>query len=223
MSGSRWAVAAAGLLLAGCAGRAVDVHFWDLDAPVLPLLGEPQAAAPEPRPITQYVVLLPDGDTVGAIEVSNGKTTATLTRAYEAVSFDDLARPYMLDPETVGRFPLVAAHLPPPPVGFTLLFELGSPRLDAEARALMPAVLAAILARSAPEVIVAGHADRAGGRDVNKRLSRERAEAVRDEIVAAGLAAGAVAVEWYGEERPAVDTPDGVREARNRRVEIRVR
>jgi outer membrane protein OmpA-like peptidoglycan-associated protein len=39
-------------------------------------------------------------------------------------------------------------------------------------------------------------------------------------LVRQGVPDGAIAESWRGKENPAVPTPDGVREPRNRRVEI---
>ena len=215
------ATALAVLLLAGCAGQAVDVHFWDPDAVVLPLLNQP--AAPERRLLEQYVVLLPDDDgSVGAIEVSNGEATVTLTEPYQAVDFDNLAAPYKMEPAEAGFAPEVA-HLPPPPVRFTVYFDYASPHWTRASEQTLTAMVAEITGRSAPEITLHGHADRAGTEADNERFSKQRAEAIRDQILAAGVARDSIHIEWHGEAMPAVPTADGVREGRNRRVEILVR
>ena len=74
-------------------------------------------------------------------------------------------------------------------------------------------------------VHVEGHADRAGPSDYNKALSEERAENVRNALIANGLPTSKLKrmlTDSEGETDPAVVTADGVREARNRRVEISV-
>ncbi|WP_425404454.1 OmpA family protein [Hwanghaeella sp.] len=74
-------------------------------------------------------------------------------------------------------------------------------------------------------VHVEGHADRAGPSDYNKALSEERAENVRNALIANGLPTSKLKrmlTDSEGESDPAVVTADGVREARNRRVEISV-
>ena len=69
-------------------------------------------------------------------------------------------------------------------------------------------------------IIVQGHADRAGPQPYNLALSLRRAARVRDELVAAGMAPESVTTTAHGELRPRVVTPDGIREFRNRRVEV---
>ena len=75
-------------------------------------------------------------------------------------------------------------------------------------------------------LFVQGHADRSGPADYNIKLSETRAQTVRAELVRQGMNVGEVdklELKAEGEERPAVQTADGVRERANRRVEIVVR
>jgi outer membrane protein OmpA-like peptidoglycan-associated protein len=67
---------------------------------------------------------------------------------------------------------------------------------------------------------VAGYADTSGTTEYNQRLSEARARAVADLLNTAGAPAQAITVQAFGETRPAVQTPDGVREPLNRRVEV---
>lgn len=69
------------------------------------------------------------------------------------------------------------------------------------------------------EVNLAGHTDRAGSFEYNRDLSRRRAEAVRAEFIRRGYS-GTFTIDAYGEERPLVDTEDGMAHQENRRVEI---
>ena len=81
----------------------------------------------------------------------------------------------------------------------------------------------ALAALPAAEVVITGHTDRVGAVEANDRLSLARAEAVREILVAGGLARSAITVAGRGEREPAVATADEVAEARNRRVEIKIR
>jgi outer membrane protein OmpA-like peptidoglycan-associated protein len=67
---------------------------------------------------------------------------------------------------------------------------------------------------------LAGHADRSGSDRYNMALSQRRANNVAAKLTGAGLPGEAISVKAFGESSPAVDTPDGVREPLNRRVEI---
>jgi outer membrane protein OmpA-like peptidoglycan-associated protein len=70
------------------------------------------------------------------------------------------------------------------------------------------------------QIVNSGYADRAGPAAYNMKLSRRRAQVVKDTMVEMGARAGAVEVKAYGETHLAVKTPNGVREPKNRRVEI---
>jgi OmpA-OmpF porin, OOP family len=75
--------------------------------------------------------------------------------------------------------------------------------------------------RGRPALVkVAGHADRSGSEAYNDRLSERRAEIVAQALMQRGVPERALEVEWFGERRPRVPTPDGQKEPRNRRVEI---
>lgn len=67
---------------------------------------------------------------------------------------------------------------------------------------------------------VTGHTDRSGSNAYNQALSERRAETVRRELIRLGVPAAAIGTVADGEADPAVQTADGVREGRNRRVEI---
>ena len=67
---------------------------------------------------------------------------------------------------------------------------------------------------------VSGHTDNKGPDNVNKRLSRKRAEFVRDYLVGNGLSQRRLSARGYGPDRP-IDTNDtDAGRAKNRRVEV---
>lgn len=67
---------------------------------------------------------------------------------------------------------------------------------------------------------VSGYADTSGSTAYNQKLSEARARNVASLLENAGVSAQALTLVGYGETRPAVPTPDGVREPQNRRVVI---
>ena len=69
-------------------------------------------------------------------------------------------------------------------------------------------------------LVLAGHADRSGREWYNDTLSEDRARNVARALVGMGVPPEALDVEWFGERSPRIPTDDGVREPRNRRVEI---
>ena len=100
--------------------------------------------------------------------------------------------------------------------------------LTEAARAELATVLASPQMKDGGAIVLRGHSD-AGGRDaVNLRVSRERAEAVRDWMVENGVDAERIAVIAFGEQNPEAPNalpdgePDEAGRAANRRVEIEI-
>lgn len=112
---------------------------------------------------------------------------------------------------------------PMAPTRFMLYFVEGGDTLTAESRRDLDNVLAEIKKRPAPDLIIVGHTDRVGSVVDNDRLALRRAEKLRAQLVAQGLAEDSIAASGRGEREPLVPTADEVAEPRNRRVEILVR
>jgi outer membrane protein OmpA-like peptidoglycan-associated protein len=173
------------------------------------------------------VVLLPD-DTgrVGKLNVGAKGGDTLLDSAYDtaAVSGDDVAERSTSDPQRIRQdFGTVLDALPPAPVTYNVYFISDSDDLTAESRAMAPDILAEIARRPAAEVVVIGHTDSVGEDEYNDKLSLQRAEAVRKQLVALGFDPARIAVAGRGKREPLVEAPDGVSEPRNRRAEILVR
>jgi outer membrane protein OmpA-like peptidoglycan-associated protein len=69
-------------------------------------------------------------------------------------------------------------------------------------------------------VSVEGHTDSVGSDAYNMKLSQRRADAVRDYMVAHGIAADRITTEAFGETRPVASNDTAAGRAENRRVEI---
>jgi hypothetical protein len=108
------------------------------------------------------------------------------------------------------------------PGRYRVFFELDRATLTPDARSAVSEAAQDFLSAGAARVSLAGHADRSASEAYNQRLSERRVEAVRRELVRLGVPDGAIAMVAEGETDPLVQTVDGVREARNRRVEIEV-
>lgn len=191
--------------------------------------GPKPAAEPPPSALPPNIFVLladPDGK-VGRIAVSNPQGSADLVATGQATGMakaDErpIAPIQMSEHEIAAIFGPVLAAMPAQPVRFILYFERDV-ELTAEAKQLVPQILAAIKERQSVDTSVVGHADTAGSREYNYRLSRRRAEAVAQLLVAGGVAPEALDVTSHGKENPAVPTGDNVSEPRNRRVEVTVR
>jgi OOP family OmpA-OmpF porin len=76
------------------------------------------------------------------------------------------------------------------------------------------------VARRARRILVVGHASSVGSGDHNLALSARRAEAVKAQLLDIDVATDSIVTEARGENDPLVQAVDGVREPRNRAVEV---
>ncbi|WP_041795004.1 OmpA family protein [Pararhodospirillum photometricum] len=125
----------------------------------------------------------------------------------------------------LGALPKTSAPLAAAPAGeapgLTLVhFDKGGVVLSEESERLLDSVAQAFRKERPARLLIVGHTDTTGSAEANILLSQRRAEAVARSLVRRGIAAEVMTLEAYGEERLAVNTPRGVAEAQNRRVEI---
>ena len=100
------------------------------------------------------------------------------------------------------------------------VFAAGRADLTAAAAAQLDEAAAFVAAAPGRRARIEGHTDSRGSANLNQALSQQRAEAVRDALVARGVEASRLVAVGRGSDRPVAsnDTPEG--RARNRRVEI---
>jgi OmpA-OmpF porin, OOP family len=177
-------------------------------------------------PVTDRVILLPgpDGRT-GALEVKSAKGSVRLDKAYAQV---DVAggetQAGTSSAEAVkAAYAGVLAAQPPRPRQFSVQFQSNSDQLTPDSLPVLDEMRRVLADMKAAEVVVTGHTDRVGSLEANDKLSLVRAQAVRELLVKAGVAPDLVSVAGRGEREPLVPTADEVAEARNRRVDIKLR
>jgi OmpA family len=103
---------------------------------------------------------------------------------------------------------------------YLVTFALDSVTLTPQDRQVIAQAAADYRAGGAPQVTVTGYTDTSGPAEYNLVLSQQRAETVADALVQEGVPATDIVTIGRGEEDLLVPTADGVREPRNRRVEI---
>ncbi len=116
--------------------------------------------------------------------------------------------------------PAPAAPAPIQPETYVAYFDWDKANIKPEVAQILDQAIADAKAGGTPSISVTGHADRSGPEDYNLGLSLRRADAVREYLINGGITAEQITVSGRGEAEPAVPTPDGVKEPRNRRVEI---
>lgn len=119
--------------------------------------------------------------------------------------------------------PVAQPPAPPPPAAprlFIVYFEFDKANLTADGARVVHEAAGAFKTTGSAKIMVTGYTDLAGTQQYNLGLSKRRADTVTGALVKEGVPRPAIIEAWRGKENPAVPTPDGVREARNRRVEI---
>lgn len=175
----------------------------------------------------ELVVVLPGpGGKVGTVIVQRRGERVVLDQAYAASRIVDGSAPQaqrLSEAEVGTGFGVALNALPERPKSFLVYFLGDSDELTPESRVSFEQILAELRGRSTPDVMVIGHSDRLAGEEYNDRLSLQRAERVREELLKLGIAGGRIRTAGRGERELLVPTADGVAEPRNRRVEINVR
>jgi OOP family OmpA-OmpF porin len=103
---------------------------------------------------------------------------------------------------------------------YRVYFDFDRYSVTPEGQQIINQVAESVRGGGAARVELVGKADRAGTEEYNQRLSERRARAVQDALVTAGVPRDRIVARAVGETQPPVPTPDGVREPRNRVVEI---
>jgi outer membrane protein OmpA-like peptidoglycan-associated protein len=175
----------------------------------------------------ELVVVLPSADGhVGTVVVERRGERTVLNQAYAASRVVGGSPPQAqrLSADDVRNgFAVALGALPDRPKSFLVYFLEGTDEFTSESRIEFQKILTELRGRGAPDVVVIGHTDRVGNAQFNDRLSLQRAERVRGELVGLGIQTARIQTAGRGEREPLVLTDDEIPEPRNRRVEINVR
>jgi outer membrane protein OmpA-like peptidoglycan-associated protein len=175
---------------------------------------------------SERIVLLPEQDgRPTAVVVKQGARDVVLDRPYAATELT-VADPWTYrasQAEVAATFGDALAAQPARAASFTLYFVEGGDALTEESTRVLESVFADLKARRVADVLVVGHTDTVGSDQFNDALALKRAEAIRRALIERGVAPADVVAVGRGKRELLVQTPDGVAEPRNRRVEIVVR
>jgi OOP family OmpA-OmpF porin len=122
---------------------------------------------------------------------------------------EPVEEPHTLTPEPA---PVAAPPPPPPPpapvktttLSADTLFALNSFQLRPQAKAKLDEFASELDQFDYRRIHITGHTDPTGSRDLNERLSRQRAEAVKRYLVNKGLPASKIVAEGMGSAMPVV-------------------
>lgn len=101
-----------------------------------------------------------------------------------------------------------------------LVFAKDAVTLDAGMQEQLLRTVKSLLAQPSIRLEIAGYTDDRGAHDDNLRISTARAEAVRDYLVAQGIASERLTVKGYGAADPIMSNQTAEGRAGNRRVEF---
>lgn len=138
--------------------------------------------------------------------------------------------PYSASEAPVSVAPMPAPPAPPPTllrplvdtgrVSLYIQFDQNQASIRAESLGIIDQIAQTMKGDPAMRIAVEGHTDATGDRRKAMLLSRLRAKAVMEALVARGIEESRLSSAGYGPDRPVADnaTPEG--QARNRRVEL---
>ena len=101
-----------------------------------------------------------------------------------------------------------------------LNFETGSTKLTPESAPTVESLVVILKAYPNVAVRLEGHTDSTGDADANKKLSLDRAIAVREIMIARGIADARIGTDGYGPEKPIAPNETEEGRAKNRRTEL---
>jgi len=99
-------------------------------------------------------------------------------------------------------------------------FDTGSARLESESLVILDKVARSLRSNPLVRVEITGHADSTGTAAGNRKLSKARADAVRDYLASKGVPASRLETRGHGSRHPIAGNDTKAGRAENRRVEL---
>lgn len=124
--------------------------------------------------------------------------------------------------------PVVVAPPPPPPPAapevftYIIYFDFDQHVITPESAVVLNEVKAKLNENSAYKCTLNGHTDVEGGEGYNKKLSSLRSKTARSFLKKLGIEPKRVTIDFFGEEKPVIQTRNIKEAKKNRRVEIEV-
>jgi outer membrane protein OmpA-like peptidoglycan-associated protein len=160
-----------------------------------------------------------------ASSMSSAKTIL-LTKPYQSATVDAQNRANIEQwnaAQVSSYYDTLLAAQPPAARNYLLYFEFNGTQLTAESAAQLDDVVKQAMTRPGNEIVVTGYTDSVGTMAANDQLSLQRAQAIRQAIIARGFDPARVYAVGRGARDPLVPAGDQIAEQKNRRVEITVR
>jgi outer membrane protein OmpA-like peptidoglycan-associated protein len=170
----------------------------------------------KPDPTTgKYKLVLPYGKNYGITAKAKGliptSTNLDLTTAR--------GRYLELDDRDLSMVPLVKGNTA---TINNLFFDLGKATLKPESEPELKRILQVMKENMALVIEISGHTDNTGSEEINNKLSLERANAVRENLLKGGIDQARIKTRGYGKSKPKADNATEEGRQINRRVEIEI-
>lgn len=217
---------------AGLMGRPAEAFLLDLSAKAV------RVSLPDQAHRTDFMVTLGLGYTWGTARKAGPTPAPVPAPAVPEPKPEPVAPPPPPPPPVPEPVKEVAAPAPPPPPPpvpppppakivldeAVLHFANGKADLGPDATAAIQKVAGGLKSYQGNyTLVISGHTSSVGGRDLNKTLSKLRADAVANVLVDDGIPASRISTVGMGPDKPIADNKTKEGQAKNRRVEIDVK
>ena len=101
-----------------------------------------------------------------------------------------------------------------------ILFETGKSDLSMDSRTALDKFAKSLLDNPDTDLVIYGHTDNTGSKEVNQRISDKRAMSVRNYLVNKGVGASRLTTKGMAYDQPVADNSTAAGRAQNRRVEV---
>jgi len=102
----------------------------------------------------------------------------------------------------------------------TVTFDTNSSQIKASGANTLSGVAMVLKEYQKTHINVVGHTDSSGGRDLNMRLSEQRADSVASNLITQGVEASRISTSGVGPDQPIASNSTAAGKAQNRRVTI---
>ena len=183
------------LAFRGCGETVQEPVVKQQPAPTPPVVKPATAAAPVTKPMAKSVTL-PGG---ANLSLADGSFNYRLAQYLANTADTTVPKIFVFD---------------------NLNFDFGTTKLTPESQQTVTDLIVIFKAYPSTEARLEGHTDSVGDAEANKKLSQDRADAVKNIMVTNGIDANRLSTTGYGQEKPIAsnDTEEG--KAQNRRTEL---
>jgi len=170
----------------------------------------------KPDPTTgKYKLVLPYGKNYGITAKAKGLIPTSINLDLSKVK----GRYLELDDRDLSMVPLVKGNTA---TINNLFFDLGKATLKPESEPELKRILQVMNENKNLVIEISGHTDNTGTDEINNKLSLERANAVKDNLLKGGIDTARIRTKGYGKTKPKADNATEEGRQINRRVEIEI-